>query len=444
MNEFDNENLQNEEPLNQENAPRDTADFEQIPTVETQRPTEGVFNPITYTPVTPVTDYKPASKGLKVFALIMAMVILVTGATLAGYYIGQNNSVTAQPTLTKPNANVNLSAAPADSDELTAAQVYEKLNPSVVGIIVYNADGDGSQASGIVFSEDGYIITNDHIYSEVPNPKFKIYTHDGTEYDAKYVAGDLISDLAVLKIEKCKLTPAVFGNSDELFVGQNVVAIGRPSDATDFTSLTKGVISALNRRLSNTSNYAARLIQTDSPINPGSSGGALVNMYGQIVGVTSAKLASVDYEGVGYAIPTTVMKRIVEELISEGRVVSRAKIGITYTTIDSVIAEIGDYKHTGLLVEDVSEDSDLYGKISKNDVITKINDIEVSRDSVVLDIIEQCRAGDTITITVITSKGEKKVLKAKLIANIGQSSYTTEKNPSYGSSDGTFEFPIGE
>jgi len=470
MNEFENKNFENfnsdEQNTEQnsttynsfaQNSETDTA--EDTPLNETtqsfdkqadtpefsNQPVNGMFNPVNFSPVTPVSDYKPVSNGLKIFALIIATVIALTATSLAGFYIGKNTATTKTSAPTNAsNIKVNLAATPKDNDELTAAQVFEKVNPSIVGITIYNAEGAGGQASGIVFSKDGYIITNDHIYSEIPNAKFKIHTFDGTEYDAKYVAGDLISDLAVLKIENCKLQPAVFGNSDELFMGQNVVAIGRPNDATDTSSITKGVISALNRRVSNTSNYAARLIQTDSPINPGSSGGALVNLHGQVVGITSAKLASVEYEGVGYAIPTTVMQRIVEELISEGKVVSRAKLGITYASIDSVVAEVNNYSHTGLLVDSVSEDSALYGKIKKDDIITKINDIEITNDDIVLDIIEQCRAGDTITVTVITSNGKTKTFNAELKANVGQSSYTTKNNSQNSSNDGTFEFPIGE
>ena len=404
-------------------------------------------NRINYSEVLPVKDYKPMSKGLKAFALIMAAVIMLTGASVAGYFLGRNSTGSG----TRKNVTVNLAAKPADTDEMTAAQVYEKVNSSVVGITVYNSAGEGSQASGVLYSEDGYIITNDHIYSEVGAPKFKIYTSDGKEYDAKYIAGDQISDLAVLKIDGSGFTPAQFGNSDEIIYGENVVAVGRPSDATQASSITKGIISSTGRRVKTTSNYSAKLIQTDSAINPGSSGGALVNMYGQVIGITSSKLAGVSYDAVGYAIPTKTMKRICEELIKNGKVVSRAKLGITYTAINSVTAEINGYDCVGLYVASVSEDSDLYGKISEGDVITHINGIEVKSDDIVLDIIEESSAGDKISVTVLTKKGNEVTLDAVLKANVGESSYTTEinssessDNDSSSSSGGTFNFPFGE
>lgn len=403
-----------------------------------------VYNPVSYSPVNSINDYKPMSKGLKVFALIMAAVIVLTGACLTGYYVGRSSvSVAGNSNATK----VDLAAAPKDTDEMTSAQVYDKVNESIVGIRIYNSSNQGGQASGIIFSRDGYIVTNDHIYAEVPAAKFRIYTHDGKEYDAKYVAGDQVSDLAVLKIDGATFTPAEFGNSDDLFYGQNVVAIGRPSESTDPSSITRGVISALDRRVQTTSNYSARLIQTDSAINPGSSGGALVNMYGQVVGVTSSKLASVEYDAVGYAIPTTTMKRIVDELIEKGRVESRAKLGVTYLAIDSVTKEIGGYQTTGLLLDAVAEDSDLYGKADKGDFITHINGIEVTSDDIVLNIIEQSYAGDKITVTIYTEEGKTVEVEAVLKANISESSYTTVENNSSSNSQnngGTFDFPFGE
>lgn len=396
-------------------------------------------NTINYSAVKPVYDYRPMSKGLKIFAVIMAAVIMLTGASLAGYYLGRNSAPSGK------NYSVNLAAKPADTDEMTAAQVYEKVNDSIVGILVYNTAGAGSQASGVIYSEDGYIVTNDHIYSEVPSPKFRIYTADGKEYDAKFVAGDKVSDLAVLKMDASGFKAAQFGDSSELVFGENVVAVGRPSDATDRSSITKGIISSTGRRVRNNTNYSSKLIQTDSAINPGSSGGALVNMYGQVIGITSSKIAGVDYDAVGYAIPTTTVKRIAEELIGKGKVVSRAKLGITYTAVNSVAAEINNLDYVGLKVASVAEDSDLYGKLKEGDIITQINGIDVTSDEIVLDIIEQSSAGDKITVTAV-SGGKSVTYDAVLKANTSESSYTTGtgKTPEGSSGGGTFDFPFGE
>ena len=409
------------------------------------------YHPINYTLVQPMEDRKPMSRGLKLFTLLLVGIIALTAACAGGYYMGK---ISVPNGFVGSEVTVGLEAKPKDNDEMTAAQVYKALNPSVVGICVYNDAGKAANASGVIYSKDGYIVTNDHIYSEVAAPKFKIYTYDNKEYDAEYVAGDQVSDLAVLKVKDAKFEAAVFGNSDQIIFGENVVAVGRPGGAANASSVTKGIISATSRRVQTTSSYSARLIETDCPINPGSSGGALVNMYGQVVGITSSKLASADIDAVGYAIPTTTVKRIVEELIKNGRVLSRAKLGITYRAIDSVTAEMNGYSYTGLYVESVSEDSDLYQKLTKGDIITHINGVEVTSDVIVLDIIEKSKAGDTMKVTFVNSDGESKTLEAVLRANIGESSYHTKeessnKLPQLPEDDGeneggAFDFPFGE
>ncbi|MBE6786894.1 MAG: serine protease [Ruminococcaceae bacterium] len=419
---------------------------------ETEKPQTFIppYNPINYTKIVPTEDYKPMSRGLKFFVLVLVAVIALTSACTAGYFIGKGSSV-------NKSVSVGLEAKPKKSDEMTAAQVYEKVNPSVVGIAVYNSKGIGANASGVIYSKDGYIVTNDHIYAEIGAPKFKVYTHDGKEYDAKFVSGDKVSDLAVLKIEGAKFETAVLGDSEQVIYGENVVAVGRPGGASDFSSITKGIISATSRRVQTTSSYSSRLIETDCPINPGSSGGALVNMYGQVIGITSSKLASSDVDAVGYAIPTTTVKRIVEELIKSGSVVTRAKLGITYQAIDSVTASVGKYKYKGLYVESVSADSDLYQKVEKGDIITHINGIEVTTDVIVLDIIEKSRAGDTIKVTFVNEKGKSQTLNAVLKANISESSYManekieSDKLPEFSEEPeeslpdgGVFDFPFGE
>ena len=406
-----------------------------------------VWNKVNYTPVNPVADYKPMGKGLKVFCVVVAAVILLTGSCAVGYFLGRgsvsNNYIGAK-------VDVDLASKPEDISQSAPSQIYEQVNKSIVGIRVYNEAGSIGDASGVIYTKDGYIVTNDHIYAEIGAPKFKVFMHDGTEYDATYVAGDAVSDLAVLKIKAKNLEPAQFGNSNELINGESVVAIGRPNDATDYSSITSGIISLTKRRVKTTSSYTARLIQTDSAINPGSSGGALVNMYGQVVGITSSKLAGIDYDAIGFAIPTTTMKRVVEQLISDGKVTDRAKLGITYTEVNSVTAEIDGYADTGLMVVSVSEDSDIFGKVGEGDMITHVNGVKITNDDIILDVIEDCKAGDTISLTVLHKNNKTVDYSVKLRANTSDSSYSTalddgNKLPSDDkSSGGTFDFPYGE
>lgn len=458
MDEF-NQNINNEsveetqptEQLNQSNYEHEGAVPNQLCGTVNANDAVPVWNKVEYSPVNSIEDYKPMGKGLKIFCIIMALAVALTTTTAVGYFAGRNS---VSKGYIGNKVEVDLSAKPTDTDPNTPAQVYDMLNESIVGIRVYNEAGNVSDASGVIYSEDGYIVTNDHIYSEVGAPKFKVFTHDGTEYDAVYVAGDTVSDLAVLKIENGKnFKVADFGDSEQLVNGESVVAIGRPSDATDPSSITSGIISLTRRRVKTTSSYTARLIQTDSAINPGSSGGALVNMYGQVIGITSSKLAGVEYDAIGFAIPTKTMKRVVEQLISEGKVTDRAKLGITYTEVNSVTAEIENYAAVGLMVVSVGEDSDIYGKVGEGDIITHVNGDPITNDEVVLDVIEDCKAGDTISLTVLLSNGSEVDFQVKLRANISESSYSANiserENPSEGNSSGDsnggiFDFPYGE
>lgn len=394
---------------------------------------------------------KSASKGLKIFCVALAALILLTGTAFAGYFYGKNGSRVSRFGGSDKKVEINLAEKPKNTDEYTAGEVYDKLNESIVGICVYNENGEASNATGVIYSEDGYVITNDHIYSQISAPKFRIYMYDGSEHTAEYVAGDTVSDLAVLKINGNEsFKPAQLGNSDELYCGETVAALGRPGGATDSTSITKGIVSMTSRRVSITSNYSSRMIQTDSVINPGSSGGALVNMYGQVVGITSSKQSGNNYEAVGFAIPTVTVKRVVGQLISDGKVTDRAKLGITYKELNSISAELSGSKAVGIYVASVSSDSDLYGKVKEGDVITKINGTDITNDDIVLDVIDNSVAGDTITVTVVSSDNSTAEYEAVLGANVGESSYNP-KLSSDSSSDGdssqqggTFDFPFGE
>ncbi len=464
MNDFDDIKDLNSDELNEtqqqdftlaEEAP---AQPEQADTGEITVESDSFSSALNKVEFTPAGNYKQkkdgsASKGIKVFSFIMAAVILLTGACSLGYAFGvkKGNSDEA--------VSLKLSSKPKNQDEYTPAQVYQKLNKSIVGIRVYNKAGKMSDVSGIIYSEDGYIISNDHMYSSIPSPMFKVFMYDGTEYDAEYVAGDQVSDLAVLKINTTtKLEAPEFGDPTETVCGENVVAIGRPSDATGKSSITGGVVSLTSRRVKSNSGYSASMIQTDSAINPGNSGGALCNMYGQVIGVTTSKLVGADYEAFGFAIPSNTVKRVVEQLIKSGKVLDRAKLGITYTEVDSVTQYLMNYDSTGLLIASVSSDSDISGKVVAGDMITHINGEAITSDDIVLDIIEASRAGDKITLTVLSQKGVSNEYTVVLKANVGESSYSTadpfasssgaedksSNSDSGSSSGGSFNFPDGE
>lgn len=366
------------------------------------------------------------SKGLRIFCIILAAVIAFSCTAISGYFYGKYSALNGN---SKPE-EIALEGRPDDGENLSSAEIYQKVAPSVVGIYVYSVVDSElvvSTASGVVYSADGYIITNDHIYSDFPSAKFKIFTHDQNEYDAIYVAGDTRSDLAILKItDKVNLTPAIFGNSDEIITGESVCAIGCPNGYSDTSTITRGIVSDPAVRKSITSNYSSNFIQTDTAINPGNSGGALVNAFGQVIGITSSKIAGTAIEGVGFAIPTTIVKRTSDSLIKHGRVVDRAMLGITYTFHNSVSAETLGFDTAGLLVLSVGESSSLYGKIAPGDFITHINDVKLTDDDIILDVIDRCSPDAMITLTVVNQSGGSFIVNAKLVEAEWSTSYTTQ------------------
>ena len=365
-----------------------------------------------------------SSKGIKSFCIVIAVTILLSCFSFGGYYVGKN--ISFKP-ITNNSINVNLENKPSSENAISTAEIYSRISPSVVGIFVYNGIDRSSEASGVVYSADGYIITNDHIYSEIPSAKFKILTSDNKVYDAHYVAGDTRSDLAVLKIsENVNLTAATFGDSDEVVSGEIVCAIGYPNGYNSKATITTGIVSTPSIRASISSSYSSNFIQTDTAINPGNSGGALINEFGQIIGITSSKISGTSYEGVGFAIPSKTVKKITESLIKNGNVKDRAKLGISYNFYDTVMAELSNLASPGLLVREVSTDSDLYGKLVDGDVITRVNDIAITDDDIVLDLLEQCKPGDRLLLTVNTATGETVTVSAKLLSDEGSSSYVED------------------
>ena len=377
------------------------------------------FDPIVVLNIKP-SRFKRAIKkfnGVSTFAIILSIAIILAAVFSVGYFVGKNQSLDKR--------YIALDERPK-GDVLNTSEVYDKVNPSVVGIIIYNTGGMSSMVSGVIYSKDGYIVTNDHIYKGIPNAKFKIYTSDGKEHSAIFIAGDARSDLAVLKTDSPNLTPATFGNSDGCIIGEGAVAVGRPAGATNASNISKGVICGLNVRVRNEStSYSESFIQTDTAINPGSSGGALCNMYGQVIGITSSKLVGAAYEGVGYAIPTTRMKEIVDSLIKNKCVVTRARVGISYNEIDSVLSELNDIPQ-GLYVASVDKSSGFAKTLKKDDVIVEVNGKKATTETV-LDIVDSLLPGENIEFTVYRKSNNKTFkVSAKLLADKGESSYVTK------------------
>ncbi len=322
---------------------------------------------------------------------------------------------------------------------MTYEQVISSVSDSVVSITVYSSSGSaGAIASGIIMDKDGYILTNDHIYSEVPNASFLITLNSGTEFKASFVSGDKKSDLAILKIDNPSgLSPATFA-TESVKTGEEVLAIGASAGLDG--SVTQGIVSAVDRRVSNGTS-SEKFIQTTAAINPGTSGGALVNMSGQVVGICSSKYASTDIDNVCFAIPTTRALGVIDQLKAYGKVTNRAKLGITYTYINTVAAELKDVP-TGLLVKSIDRDSSLKSSgIKENDIITQVDDTDIVSADQVLDIVEKAQIGDEVKLTVYSSEtGAYFTAAGTYIQSDSQSSYTTEDNTSSYNTQNPYDF----
>lgn len=314
----------------------------------------------------------------------------------------------------KDYSGMKLESNPKDAKtngSYTAAKASEKVSDSVVGILCYSDDVPdqadtttaSSQGSGIIFSQDGYVITNAHV---IGNSKtayaIRVVTSDGKVYKAGVVGYDSRTDIAVLKMDDAKgLTPATFGDSSQLEVGQDIIVVGNPGGLDYQNTTTKGVISALDRKLSTSS--LTKYIQTDAAINPGNSGGPLVNYYGQVVGITTSKIVSETYEGMGFAIPSQTVKSIVDTLVKNGYVEGRVKIGISGIAVTSDQASNYNIPQ-GIYVQSIVSGGPCDGtSLEKGDIITEVDGETITSFADVYAILETHKPGDKIKVKYYSS-----------------------------------------
>lgn len=314
----------------------------------------------------------------------------------------------------KDYSGMKLESNPKDAktnNSYTAAKASEKVSDSVVGILCYSDDVPdqadtttaSSQGSGIIFSQDGYVITNAHV---IGNSKtayaIRVVTSDGKVYKAGVVGYDSRTDIAVLKMDDAKgLTPATFGDSSQLEVGQDIIVVGNPGGLDYQNTTTKGVISALDRKLSTSS--LTKYIQTDAAINPGNSGGPLVNYYGQVVGITTSKIVSETYEGMGFAIPSQTVKNIVDTLVKNGYVEGRVKIGISGIAVTSDQASNYNIPQ-GIYVQSIVSGGPCDGtSLKEGDIITEVDGDTITSFADVYAILETHKPGDKIKVKYYSS-----------------------------------------
>ena len=365
-------------------------------------------------PQQPVQEMKPVKKnrmGLKITALALCCA-LVGGAVGGGVVWGvtrSGGSSTEMNVSSRPATQVSINTVDGQTP-MSDAEVYAANANSVVSINVTGTSGTNffgqpvqtaSAGSGFVLTKDGYIVTNYHVVKDADTVKVTMY--NGDEYDAKYVGGDEDYDIAVIKVEATDLQPVTLGNSDNLNVGDHVLAVGNPLGELTF-SMSGGMVSCVNRAI-NVDGTPFNMIQTDASINPGNSGGPLFNQYGEVVGIVSAKYSSYSsesVEGLGFAIPINDVIAMIQDIMTNGYVTNKPYLGITGGTMTSQMAAQYRYDVTeGVFVYSVEEGSAAaQAGLKMGDVILKVDDTEIESMEDLTAVKKQYSAGDTVSLTI--------------------------------------------
>lgn len=368
-------------------------------------------------------EKKRMNKKTKVFLWVIGAVLVLLGAAMVLYSVGLTSGWFGGETAEPPQASSSTPAPENDQKLLeieeipqdgmmTPNQVYEKVKHSVVAVVTYGqgsdlTDSPISSGSGIVFSEDGYIVTNSHVIGDSNQYPVKVVftgqdeNEEDQEYPAQIVGYDKRTDIAVLKIDAAGLTPAEFADSDQLKVGDTVLSLGNPGVAGEnFTNtLTKGMVSAVNRTVT-MSSINMQYIQTDAAINPGSSGGALLNLYGQVVGINAAKITTTEIEGICFAIPTNIAKDVINDIVKNGYVSDRVRLGVTIRGLSSYEAEMYNVPQ-GLVIVGFSSDSEIPSKGAEiGDIITAINGVNTTSSNTLYNELEKFKAGEKVKLTI--------------------------------------------
>jgi serine protease Do len=333
-----------------------------------------------------------------------------------------------QVDVTPNTEGIQIQERPA-GNVLDAETVYHQVVPSTVTVaaeLTREGQTGESTGTGIIATSDGYIITNSHVVLNSKSTLVKVTTYDGQEYDAVVVGVDRTTDLAVLKTNDHGFTPAQFGNASELSVGEWVMAIGNPGGERFSSSLTRGIISGLDREVGKYSENGMTYIQTDAAINPGNSGGPLVNMYGQVVGINSSKIITEGYEGMGFAIPVSSAQPIINELLAGGYIKGRTRLGIMCREISSAMSQIYGLPR-GLQITEITEDSGFAGSgAQEGDVIIELDGQRVESLRDVSNLLLRYEPGDKVKVTLyrpgnnLMTGGEEVEVEITLLEDKGE------------------------
>ena len=342
------------------------------------------------------------------------------------------NSITTTNNTAKSYTDKNFDGIIIDtksSGEKSAQSAYEKVSDSTVAILTFkdkisseeNAEGQGT---GIIVSSDGYIVTNSHVIGDSKTAyKYQVINNDGKKYTANVVGYDTRTDLAVLKIEGKNLKPVHFVKKSHLQVGEDIIAVGNPGGLDFQNSLTKGIVSAKDRTLDDST---VSYIQTDAAVNPGNSGGPLCNLYGEVIGITTAKINSATYEGMGFAIPTDTVETIVNNIIKYGYVENRVRLGIVGVAVDETASTALGIPQ-GILITEIADDGSFANSSAKpKNIITKVDGTRVKTFNQVYSVLAKHKVGDKINVEICKvdssnpSNSKTATINVTLVADKGE------------------------
>ncbi|MEE3439814.1 S1C family serine protease [Ruminococcus sp.] len=342
------------------------------------------------------------------------------------------NSTTTTNTTAKDYTDKNFDGIIIDtksSGEKSAQSAYEKVSDSTVAILTFedkisseeNAKGQGT---GIIVSSDGYIVTNSHVIGDSKTAyKYQVINNDGKKYTANVVGYDTRTDLAVLKIKGKNLKPVHFVKKSHLQVGEDIIAVGNPGGLDFQNSLTKGIVSAKDRTLDDST---VSYIQTDAAVNPGNSGGPLCNLYGEVIGITTAKINSATYEGMGFAIPSDTVETVVNNIIKYGYVENRVRLGIVGVAVDETASTALGIPE-GILITEIADDGSFANSSAKpKNIITKVDGTRVKTFNQVYSVLAKHKVGDKINVEICKvdssnpSNSKTATINVTLVADKGE------------------------
>ena len=426
MNDYDPYNNQLNEQQNEANgtAP-ETGGYQGYQAPPQPQTAQPVYS-YTYTDPQPVRKPKTALTrgGAAVLVIVCLLVSMCFG--LGGAYLGvralrAGGQLSSETTvLYRTVQDENLAA---NGGSYTTAEIAGAVSNSVVEIKTETVSIDNSwvrnfvvsgAGSGVIISEDGYIVTNNHVISG--SQHYTVTLHDGTEYSASLVGTDTENDIAVLKIAATGLTPAVWGDSDKLVVGQAVVAVGNPLGSLG-GSVTDGIISGLNRTV-NVEGLKMTLLQHSAPVNPGNSGGGLFDAAGNLIGIVNAKSSKESTEGLGFAIPANQALASVEAILkNEVSNPDKPALGVTVLAItDSATASKYGVSRLGVYIGNVNKNSAAEkGGVQMGDYVVSVDGNMIGSNADLTDYLNTCEVGQTIEMVVIREvDGSEKMLTLQI------------------------------